>query len=382
MRVFAVNAGSATLKAALYQIEGGKTERLNHFHVRFQPDSISVTGQYLTDGWVKMPEQWQDRYLAALGFLLDQVGDAPDVVVHRVVHGGPDFSDHQVIDDKVLAGLKALVPFAPLHQPYNLALIEACAQLRPRIKQVACFDTVFHTSLPLVAKRYALPRDCYDRGERVYGYHGLSYEYITRKFAELQPEAANSRLLIAHLGSGASLCGVIDGKSQATSMGFSTFEGVPMSTRPGHIDPGLIVYWLQQGWRLADVEQMLYKRSGLLGLSGISGDYQQLDQSSAVEAKEAIEAFIYQVNRACGAIVAQLGGVDHVIFTAGIGEHSAGLRSRLTALLGGWLPLELDEAANENAELCISAIESKVKCWVLPTNEEAMMVAHAWRLLT
>ena len=220
MRIFAINAGSATLKAALYHYEAGEYQRLNHFHVRFAADKITVTGQYLSDGWVRVPENWQDRYLAAFDYLLGQLQDDIDVVVHRVVHGGPDFTDHQVIDDEVLAQLKALVPFAPLHQPYNIALIEACATLLPAVRQVACFDTVFHSSLPLEAKRYALPRECYERGERVYGYHGLSYEYITHAFAQKYPEYQADNLLIAHLGSGASLCGVRKGQSRATSMGF------------------------------------------------------------------------------------------------------------------------------------------------------------------
>ena len=294
---------------------------------------------------------------------------------HRVVHGGMDFAAPTRVDADVLAKLARLVPLAPLHQPHNLAPIEAIAAAAPHIPQVACFDTAFHRSQPHVAQAFALPRELSDAGVRRYGFHGLSYDYIVSRLRETAPEIARSRLIIAHLGNGASLCAVQDGRSIASTMGFTAVDGLMMGTRTGSLDPGVLLYLMQErGLDASDIEDVLYRRSGLLGVSGLSSDMRTLRQSKAPEAAEAIDLFVYRIVREAGSMAAALGGVDAIVFTAGIGENDGALRAEVAAGCR-WLGLDLDDTLNRQARGRISSTGSRISAWVLPTDEERM-IAH------
>jgi acetate kinase len=303
-------------------------------------------------------------------------------VGHRVVHGGTAFSAPVLIDDKVLAKLAELVPLAPLHQPHNLAPIQAIAHAVPQLPQVACFDTAFHRTQPALAQAFALPRDITAAGVRRYGFHGLSYDYIVGLLTETEPALARSRLVIAHLGNGASLCAVRDGKSVASTMGFTAVDGLMMGTRTGAIDPGVLLYLMQErGLDAAGIEDLLYRRSGLLGVSGIASDMRTLRQSKAPEAREAIDLFVYRIVREIGSMAAALGGVDSLVFTAGIGEHDAATRAQVIAGCD-WLGIVLDEARNRAGSGRISSDASHVSAWVVPTDEERMISRYTGAFAT
>ena len=280
-----------------------------------------------------------------------------------------------------LAALDALCPLAPLHQPHNLAAIRAVAALRPGLTQIACFDTSFHRRQPLVATRFALPLSYEEEGIRRYGFHGLSYEFIAHRLKELDPALAAGRVIAAHLGNGASLCAMSNGNSVDTTMGFTALDGLVMGTRCGTIDPGVILYLLQQkDVPVAEVEDLLYHRSGLAGVSGISSDMRALLASDDPHAAEAIDLFVYRLARETGALASSLGGVDGIVFTAGIGEHAAEIRSRACARLR-WLGIEIDEEANRRNDAVVSAPTSRVVVRVVPTDEEAMIARYAAQLL-
>jgi acetate kinase len=302
-------------------------------------------------------------------------------VGHRVVHGGPRFSGPTVVTPEILAELKELTPLAPLHQPHNLAPIEAIFERMPGVPQVACFDTGFHRGHALVATVVPLPRDlCRDGVER-YGFHGISYEYIAAVLPEVAPEIANGRVIVAHLGSGASLCALHDRKSVDTTMSFTAVDGLCMGTRPGAIDAGIVLYLFQKlGLTVKQVEDVLYKKSGLLGISGISNDMRDLLGRSEPEARLAVDYFIFRAAKEIGALAAVLQGLDALVFTAGIGENSAEIRKRVCEA-SAWLGLELDESANSARGPRISKAQSKVSAWVIPTNEELMIARHTGRLL-
>jgi acetate kinase len=292
---------------------------------------------------------------------------------HRVVHGGTHFSAPALIDHKVLAKLAELVPLAPLHQPHNLAPIRAIARAAPHIPQVACFDTAFHRSQPALAQAFALPRELTAAGVRRYGFHGLSYDYIVTRLGETQPALARARLVIAHLGNGASLCAVRDGRSVASTMGFTALDGLMMGTRAGALDAGVLLYLMQErGLDAAAIEDLLYKRSGLLGVSGIASDMRTLRQSKAPAAAEAIALFVYRIVREIGSMVAASGGVDALVFTAGIGEHDVATRAEVISGCG-WLGITLDAARNDCGRGRISADDSRISAWVVPTDEERMI---------
>ncbi len=302
-------------------------------------------------------------------------------VGHRVVHGGIEFAGPVRIDASIMASLEKLVPLAPLHQPHNLAPIEAIAAHQPDLPQVACFDTAFHRSQPPVAQAFALPRDITAAGVRRYGFHGLSYDFIVSRLAEIDPALAKSRLVIAHLGNGASLCAVAGGHSVASTMGFTAVEGLMMGTRCGALDPGVLLYLIGEGGLDAKrIEDLLYRRSGLLGVSGISPDMRTLRQSAAREAREAIDLFVYRIVREIGSMVAALGGIDALIFTAGIGEHDPLTRAEVVAGCA-WLGLKLDASRNGHGEGRISAAGSRVSAWVVPTDEERMIARNTYALL-
>jgi acetate kinase len=302
-------------------------------------------------------------------------------VGHRVVHGGPRHAVPVIVTPQVLAELRELVPFAPLHQPYNLAGIEAVARRRPPVPQVACFDTGFHRTLPAVAKLLPLPADLRRSGVERYGFHGLSYEYIASVLPQIAPAIAAGRVIVAHLGNGASLCALRAGVSIETTFSFTALDGLCMGTRPGAIDPGVILY-LFQTLRLsaAEVENILYEKSGLLGISAVSNDMRALLASAEPAAALAVQYFVYRVAKEVGALTAVLGGLDALVFTAGIGENSAVIRRRVCEACA-WLGIELDEKANSANDACISREASAVSAWSIPTNEELMIARHTGRLL-
>ncbi|MBV8404855.1 MAG: acetate/propionate family kinase [Gammaproteobacteria bacterium] len=302
-------------------------------------------------------------------------------VGHRVVHGGPRFAGPALVTREVLEELRALVPFAPLHQPYNLAGIEAVAQQRRDVPQVACFDTSFHRTLPAVAKLLPLPAEVCRGGLERYGFHGLSYEYIAGVLPEVAPDIARGRVIVAHLGNGASLCALRAGVSIENTFSFTALDGLCMGTRPGALDPGVVLYLFQTlRMSAADVEKLLYERSGLLGISGVSNDMRALLASREPCAALALEYFVYRVTQALGALTAVLGGLDALVFTAGIGENSPVIRRRICERCA-WLGIELDEGANSGNADRISARGSRVSVWKIPTNEELMIARHTGRLL-
>ena len=302
-------------------------------------------------------------------------------VGHRVVHGGAHYAEPTLVTPGVLRDLKSLVPLAPLHQPHNLAPIAVLQERMPSVPQVACFDTAFHRGQPAVAELVPLPQEVRDRGVQRYGFHGLSYEYIARTLPQAAPPIARGRVIAAHLGSGASLCAMKDGKSQDCSFGFSTLDGICMGTRPGSLDAGVVLHLLQSLELSAkEVETMLYKQSGLLGISGLSNDMRNLLASDEPSARLAVDYFVYRAAKEIGALAAVLGGVDGIVFTAGIGERSAEIRARICAA-SAWLGVELDSAANDRHGPRISTERSRVSAWVVPTNEELMIARHTGRVL-
>jgi acetate kinase len=297
------------------------------------------------------------------------------------VHGGVRYSGPAIVTPEVLADLRALVPLAPLHQPYNLGAIEAVFARLPGVPQVACFDTSFHRGQPAVAELVALPADIRAEGVQRYGFHGLSYEYIASVLPETAPEIASGRVIVAHLGSGASLCALRAGKSVDSSLGFTALDGLCMGTRPGALDPGVVLHLFQGLGRSAkDVETLLYKKSGLLGISGVSNDMRDLLESAEPDARLAVDYFVYRAAREIGGLAAVLSGVDGLVFTAGIGENSPEIRRRIGEACA-WLGVEIHAEANERRGPRISTVGSRVSAWVIPTNEELMIARHTGRLL-
>jgi acetate kinase len=322
---------------------------------------------------------------AALAWLFDWLGEhhAGNFVGagHRVVHGGKHFSEPALVNAAVFAALEALVPLAPLHQPHNLAAIRALMTLQPGLPQVACFDTAFHRTQDPLAQQFALPRDITASGIQRYGFHGLSYEYIARVMPQHLGDLADSRVIVAHLGNGASLCAMRNRKSVATTMGFTALDGLMMGTRCGTIDPGVLFYLMrEQNMPAEKVEDLLYRRSGLLGVSGISSDMRELLASDAPAAREAIDLFCYRAAREIGSLTAALGGLDALIFTAGIGERSHEVRARICEKLH-WLGLAIDDAANRAHQTTINRAESRVAVRLIPANEESVIARHTARII-
>lgn len=325
-------------------------------------------------------------YRSALALIRERIlarldGRKIVAIAHRVVHGGSKYFKPTRIDAAVLADLKSFIPLAPLHQPFALEAIEILLREQPQLPQVACFDTGFHLTLPKVEQLLPLPHAFWERGLRRYGFHGLSYDYMATALPERHGDLARGRVIVAHLGSGASLCALRDRRSVDSSLGFTALDGLCMGTRPGTLDPGIVLYLFQGlGMSAKDVETVLYRRSGLLGISGISSDMRDLLASDAASARLAIDYFVYRATREIGALTAVLGGLDAIVFTAGIGEHSAVIRRRICEA-SAWLGLQLDLAANDAHATCISAATSKVSAWMIPTNEELMIARHTGRLL-
>ncbi len=386
--ILVINAGSSSLKFAGYadtgaaepeligkgQIEGIGTSA--YFTVKDEEGNL--IGEY------RWPEDITVTHADGLEYLISWIQEnATDVRVaaagHRVVHGGLAFSTATLINDNVLAELEKLVPLAPLHQPHNLSAIQTLASLHPELPQVACFDTAFHRTQPPVAQLFALPRSMTEGGVRRYGFHGLSYEYIVRKLPDYASDA--SRVVVAHLGSGASMCAIRDGNSVESTMGFTAVDGLPMGTRTGALDPGVMLYCVQElGMNAVGIEKLLYKESGLLGVSGISNDMRDLINSDQPEAREAIDLFIYHVSKQIGALAAALEGIDALVFTAGIGENSPEIRERVCQR-AAWLGITFDSEANQARGPRISTEDSPVSAWVIPTDEERMIAIHTARVL-
>jgi acetate kinase len=384
-----LNAGSSSLKFCVYRKPGAEPWRLE---ARGQIEGIGTSprfsakdrgGHTIADhapkGAVDDARQAFDVMAAWLRSRYS--GVAVRAVGHRVVHGGATYSGPTIVTPMVLTELRRLMPLAPLHQPYNLAAIEAVSERLPGVPQVACFDTSFHRGRPLVADVIPLPLELAQAGVQRYGFHGLSYEYVTSVLPQIAPDIARGRLIVAHLGSGASLCAVKNGKSVDSTMGFTALDGLCMGTRPGAVDPGVILHLFQSLELSAkQVEAILYKKSGLLGISGISNDMRTLLASNEPSARLAIDYFVYRVVKEIGALAAVLGGVDGLIFTAGIGENSAEIRSRICRA-SGWLGIELDDPSNEHNGPRISRAGRGPAVWVIPTNEELMIAKHTAMLL-
>ncbi|WP_374630270.1 acetate/propionate family kinase [Pannonibacter indicus] len=388
--VLVLNAGSSSLKFNLYQgtaeLLKGQVEGIGSTAMRLKAQRPS-DGTRL-DATLEAPAGAASAtgHEAALAAVLGLIREAFEglrisAAGHRVVHGGIGFEVPAVIDDSVMAELERLVPLAPLHQPHNLAGIRAAQKAFPDALQVACFDTAFHRNHPWVNDAFALPLPLYDEGVRRYGFHGLSYEYITQHLAETAPEAAKGRLIVAHLGNGASMCAIQDGRSIGSTMGFTALDGLPMGTRCGQLDPGVLLYLMQEKGMTAEaISDLLYKQSGLKGLSGLSQDMRELEAAGTEAARKAIDYFTFRVRREMGAMAAILDGVDTIVFTGGIGEHAVNVRQAVCAPLG-WLGASLDENANRSSARIISTPASRVTLMVVPTNEEEMIRRHTVKAL-
>lgn len=384
-----LNAGSSSLKFCVFgRPEGGDWSLASRGQIEGIGTAPHVSardgeGRPLVNQ--KLGVQARDHHgaLDALAAWLRSMYGAARVlgVGHRVVHGGVRYTGPTVITRKVLADLHLLTPLAPLHQPYNLAAIEAVFDRMPTVPQVACFDTSFHRSQSVLAELVPLPEKFRKAGVQRYGFHGLSYEYIVSVLPQVAPEIAKARVIVAHLGSGASLCAIKDGKSVDCTLGFTALDGLCMGTRPGSIDPGVILHLFDSlGLTAKQVTSLLYKESGLRGISGISNDMRDLLESDEPSARLAVDYFVYRAAKEIGALAAVVGGIDGLVFTAGIGENSAEIRRRICES-SAWLGIELDADANAHKEPRISSRASRVSVWVIPTNEELMIARHTGLLL-
>lgn len=384
------NAGSSSLKFALFDLAqaGEETPPQRRLSGNLSAIGGDAQLQLTTSEAGGGPASAVDAadHQQAMQVVLERLANALDIRAivaagHRVVHGGTRFSQPVRLDGEIMQALRDTIPLAPLHMPHNLAAIEALWRLRPALPQVACFDTAFHRSMPAAEQIYALPHELTAAGVRRYGFHGLSYEYIAGALPHHLGPRADGRVIVAHLGHGASLCALRERRSVATSMGFTPLAGIPMATRPGDLDPGVVPWLLrEQGYDLAAVDTLLNQRCGLLGLSGISGDMRALVASDEPAASQAVDYFVHHTRRAIGSLAAALGGLDGLVFTAGIGEHSAEIRARLCDGLD-WLGVGLDAAANAAGGPRIDNRDGKVGVYVIPTDEEQAIARHTQRII-
>jgi len=385
-----LNAGSSSIKFSLFSEAARELE----LTARGQAEGIYTDPRFVAkdrDGAVLAEKSWakgkrlgHDGALNHLvAFLRKELGGQTLVGVgHRVVHGGLEYRRPVRVDAKVLAALEKYVPLAPLHQPHNLAPIRSLLERTPELPQIACFDTAFHRAQSEVAQAFALPRSITERGVRRYGFHGLSYEYIAQALPSHDAKAAAGKVIVLHLGNGSSMCAMENGHSVASTMGFTAVDGLPMGTRCGNLDPGVMLYLMDEMKMDARaIEKLIYQQSGLLGVSGVSSDMRTLEGSSEPDAKIAIDLFGYRISRELGSLAAALGGLDAIVFTAGIGENSRSLRERVCKD-AAWLGVELDAAANQANGPRISTPGSRVAAWVIPTNEELMIARHTRALLS
>lgn len=383
-----LNAGSSSLKFSVFEtlldrslVAGAhgsveSLDRASRLVVRDSNGSVIADRPAIQLGYhgaIEVIHRWfADHIGSESGF---------DGIGHRVVHGGEHYQQPVRIDNSVLEIIASLCPLAPLHQPHHVEAIRAVSAIAPGVPQVACFDTAFHHTLSELEREFALPQVLTQKGIRRYGFHGLSYEYIASVYADLQPSWSTDKVVVAHLGSGASMCALRDGKSVGTTMGFTAVDGLPMSTRTGSLDPGVILYLLkQEGMSVDEVERLIYEQAGLLGVSGISSDMRTLLESNSPSAVHAVQLFAYRAARELGSLVSLLGGLDALIFTAGIGEHAPTVRD-LICRRSAWLGIELDSNANEANRALISSDDSKVSVLVIPTDENLMIAKHTRRLL-
>lgn len=388
--ILVINAGSSSIKFQLFvvtsidclerrfkgQIEGiGTRPRL----IAISPDRQIIADEIWPAADIADVPAALERVIA---FLRPQIGgELPAAVGHRVVHGGPNYSEPVAITRQVLKSLEKFIPLAPLHQPNNLAPIQAVLQRRPHLLQVACFDTAFHRGHPEVADRYAIPQSLYAEGVRRYGFHGLSYEYVAQRLVAVAPDVAGGRIVVAHLGSGASMCAISEGRSVESTMGFTAMDGLPMGTRPGQLDPGVVLYLMSEKKMDAPaIEAFLYKDCGLKGLSGVSNDVRDLLASNDQQAKLTLDYFSYRIALFTGLLAAAMGGIDGFVFTAGIGENARFIRQAVVQRLS-WLGLNLSTQANKKNAPCISRKGARVPCFVIPTDEELMIATHTLRVL-
>jgi acetate kinase len=386
--ILVLNAGSSSLKFSVF-LGGEPLAPLLRGQIEglfIAPRFVARNAAGATVGEREWPAGTQLGHLGAIQFLFDwgrgALGEHRITAAgHRVGHGGRKFTRPVLIDAKILTALEAFIPLAPLHQPHNLGAIKVVAELAPELPQVACFDTAFHRTQSAVAQTFALPRNYAEEGVLRYGFHGLSYEYIAATLPTIDAQAATGRTIVAHLGSGASMCAMKGGQSVATTMSFSPLDGLPMGTRCGAIDPGVLLYLMDHyGLDARALENLLYQKSGLLGVSGISSDMRTLLESSDSRAAEAVDLYVYRIGRELGSLAAALGGLDALVFTGGIGENAPAIRARVCQD-AAWLGAELDANANEAGGPRISTDESRATAWVIPTNEELTIAQHTQRLL-
>jgi acetate kinase len=387
--VLVVNAGSSSVKFQIFGIEdAGPPRRL----MKGQIDGIGTRPRLAAkaaDGSALIEKAYASGEIAdvpaAIAVVASWLRETQSLdllaVGHRIVHGGPKYDQPVIIDEAVMASLEKYVSLAPLHQPNNLAPIRTLLKSRPELPQVACFDTAFHHGHSPVADHYAIPERFYVEGVRRYGFHGLSYEYVAQRLREIAPHLAAGRVVVAHLGSGASMCALANGRSVESTMGFTALDGIPMGTRPGQIDPGVLLYLLmEKGMKPAEIQDLLYRDSGLKGLSGISNDMRELQSNPDSRARIAVDHFVYRVGLNAGMLAAALGGLDAFVFTAGIGENSPIIRARIAEKLA-WLGAVFDSAANADGKPFISRPESRVALLVVPTDEELMIAQHTVAVL-
>lgn len=383
--IFVLNSGSSSLKFQLFAVaDANRLQRL----LKGQIDGIAVSPHLVAkdeNGELVVDERWDAAVVADVPAALDKLiafltsridGALPTAIGHRVVHGGPDFSQPTLVTGEVLGRLEPLVPLAPLHQPNNLLPIRWIHEHLPEMPQVACFDTAFHRAHPMVADRFAIPEALYAEGVRRYGFHGLSYEYIAQKLTDVAPHLASGKVIVAHLGSGASMCALDGSRSIESTMGFTALDGLPMGNRPGQLDAGVVLYLMQQkGMTANEIEELLYSESGLKGLSGISNDVRVLLDSSDPRARFALDYFVYRIAMLAGGLAAALEGLDGFVFTAGIGENASQIREAVMRRLA-FLGVEIDTARNQMGGPLISTERSRIACYVIPTDEELMIARH------
>lgn len=387
--ILVLNSGSSSIKFALFDVAPDSAPRMQCKGLLDEHDAEPRLIIRDTDGTVLFEQHrhaadsdseallldalsWVDTYLAS---------DELIAVGHRIVHGGMDFSAPILLEDASIDALRDLTPLAPLHQPRCLAPIRAISRLRPEMPQIACFDTAFHRSLPASATRFAIPRELHDSGIRRYGFHGLSFEFIAGQLHAMLPSRTGARTVVAHLGSGSSLCALRDGISIDTTMGLTPLDGLVMGTRCGAIDPGVLLYLQRaRSMSVGELENMLYRESGLLGVSGLSADMRALLASDEPHATEAVDLFVSSTAKEIAAMASSLGGLECLVFTGGVGEHAVEIRRRICDRLR-WLGIEMDAAANSHARSAISTIASEVEIFVIPTSEETMIARHCQTIL-
>jgi len=386
-QIAVINAGSSSIKFAVFHDDAGQS-----LIFRGQVEKIGVAPSLMvenSEGDTLIENEWPAKevnHQSATKIILQTAiallgGETVEGIGHRVVHGGTKFTAPVEVTPDVVMALKLLTPLAPLHQPHNLSPIEAIRSEAPHIPQVACFDTAFHQTQPHLAQSFALPREISDSGVRRYGFHGLSYEFVSGRLQTIAPDHAQKRIIIAHLGNGASLCAMHRGRSVATTMGFTAVEGLMMGTRCGSIDPGVLIYLMdEKGLDARGLENLIYKKSGLLGVSGITSDMRALRSSNDPRAREAIDLFIYRIVREIGSLAAALGGLDGIVFTGGIGQRDAKTRQEVVAGCA-WLGAAIDKQANAIGEGRIDAPQSTIPIWVVSTDEERIIARHTADLI-